>query len=165
MSTPETLWFIFLSGLVAICAMILPGISGAFILLILGKYEYVTGALKNPFLLENILIIAVFLAGAALGLASFARLLHWLFERRHDVTVACLTGFMLGAMRKIWPWKEVLESKIIRGKVHVLAERNILPSAMDGDFWLAFCLAVAGFLAVLMLESLTKSPDADQTWN
>ena len=163
--TPEALWFIFVSGLIAICAMILPGISGAFILLILGKYEYVTGALKNPFALDNMLIIAVFLAGAAVGIASFSRLLHWLFSRWHDLTVACLTGFMLGAMRKIWPWKEVLESKVIRGKVHVLAEQNILPQAFDGVFWLAVALAAAGFLAVLMLESLTKSPDNEQTWN
>ena len=163
--TPEALWFIFLSGLVAICAMILPGISGAFILLILGKYEYVTGALKNPFLPDNILVIAVFLAGAAVGITSFSRLLHWLFQRWHDLTVACLTGFMLGAMRKIWPWKEVLESKIIGGKLHVLAEQNILPPSLDSQFWLAAALAAAGFLAVWALESLTRAPDTEQTWN
>lgn len=153
--TTNALWFIFLCGAVAICAMILPGISGAFILLILGKYHYVTGALKNPFLPENLAVIAVFCAGCAVGITGFSRLLHWLLQRWHTATVAGLTGFMLGAMRKIWPWKEILETRIVSGKELVIRAENVLPPALDASFWAACALMAAGLAAVLLLERLS----------
>lgn len=158
--TPETLWFVFLCGVVSICAMILPGISGAFILLILGKYAYITGAIKDPLVLGNILIMVCFFAGAALGLAGFSRVLTWLFEHYHDLTISLLAGFMLGAMRKIWPWKEALESVEIRGKVHVLVEQNVLPPALDDGFWLAVGLAAVGFVLVMALEAVSRRLEA-----
>ena len=99
--TPNELWFIFICGAVAICAMILPGISGSFILLLLGKYQYVLGALAD-FKMD---IIAVFAGGAAIGLLSFSHFLSWLLRKYHDVTVALLAGFMFGALNKVWPWK------------------------------------------------------------
>ncbi len=151
-TTPETSWFVFLCGMIAICAMILPGISGAFILLMLGKYAYVTGALRNPFDPGSMTVIGVFAAGAACGIVVFSRILHYLLHRWHAATVSVLTGFMIGALRKVWPWKEVLESTQIRGKIHVLREANILPPALDGAFWLAVLLACAGVIAVLLLE-------------
>ena len=156
-ATPETLWFIFLCGVVAICAMILPGISGAFILLILGKYEFITATLKDPFLLQNLIIIIVFLAGCSVGLLGFSRVLNFLLQKFHNLTLGFLTGLMTGSMLKIWPWKEVLESRIIRGKEHVLSTRNILPETLGSEFFMAVSLAVIGFIFVLVLERVSRS--------
>ncbi len=158
-STPEDLWFIFLSGVLAICAMILPGLSGAFILLILGKYEFIIATLKNPFLFENFEIIIVFLSGCAVGLAGFARFLALLLQKYHNLTLAFLTGLMFGSMRKIWPWKETLETAVIHGKLRVLKERNIWPETIDSNLAFAVCLIIAGFLAVLALERLSHVKD------
>lgn len=158
--TPETLPFIFLCGSIAICAMILPGISGAFLLLMLGKYEYVTRTLKNPFVWDNFVVIAVFAAGAATGIVLFSRILHFLLHKFHAATIAVLTGFMIGALRKVWPWKEVLESTVIRGKMHVLREQNVLPGQFDGEVLLAVGLACAGVAIVLMLERLSSGRKA-----
>jgi len=155
MRTPESLWFIFFCGSIAICAMILPGISGAFILLMLGKYEYITGALKNPFLWENLEIILIFLAGAAIGIIVFSRLLHYLLARWHGATVSVLTGLMIGAMRKVWPWKEVLETVVVRGKEHVLRAQNVLPD-MNGELWTALGLMALGAVAVLVLDRVSR---------
>ena len=161
-ATPEELWFVFLSGMIAICAMILPGLSGAFLLLILGKYEYITGALKNPFDPFNLSIIAVFLSGCMVGITGFSRLLSWLLDKYHNATIALLTGLMFGSMRKVWPWKETLATQIIRGKEHVLSEKNVLPETFDGVFWVAVLLAVMGFFLVIFLERQTgghKNPE------
>jgi putative membrane protein len=154
-STPETSWFIFISGLIAICAMILPGLSGAFLLLILGKYEYITGALKNPFLPEHLLIILVFCAGCITGLVAFSRVLNYFLERYRNVTLAFLTGLMTGSMKKIWPWKEVLETRMIREKSHDLVIQNIWPQALDKDFYIAISLAIIGFIVVILLSRLS----------
>lgn len=154
--TPEGLWFIFLSGAVAICAMILPGISGAFILVILGKYALMTGALKAPFEPANLLLILVFLAGALVGILAFAKLLNFLLARYHDLTMAALAGFMLGAMRKIWPWKEVLRTETIGGKPMVVQEANIWPPAIDGEFWAAVGLALLGLAVVLVIDRVSR---------
>ncbi|WP_419787722.1 DUF368 domain-containing protein [Pseudodesulfovibrio sp.] len=155
-STPETLPFIFFCGAIAICAMILPGISGAFLLLMLGKYEFITGTLKNPFLLDNLLVILVFAGGAGIGIIVFSRLLHYLLHRWHALTVSVLTGFMIGALRKVWPWKDVLETAVIRGKVHVLREQNVLPANVDHQVFLAVALALAGVAVVLLLDRLSR---------
>lgn len=152
--TPETWWFLFLSGALAICAMILPGISGAFILVLLGKYQYVLGAVND----RDLLTIAFVGAGAVVGLVTFAQILGWLFKRYHDLTVAVLIGFMVGSLRKIWPWKETVETMIDRhGELVPLVERNILPALnMNGAFnmeivW-ALLLAMAGLAVVLLLD-------------
>lgn len=154
-STPESAWFIFFSGVIAICAMILPGISGAFLLLILGKYQFITGALKNPFLLENIIIILVFCGGCLTGLLGFSRFLSYMMDNHHKGTLALLTGLMFGSMRKIWPWKEVLESLVIRGKTHIISTRNILPAHLDGEFLLTLILAAIGFSVIMILQKMT----------
>ncbi|MCP5498913.1 MAG: DUF368 domain-containing protein [Leptospiraceae bacterium] len=155
--TPETSWFIFLCGMIAICAMILPGISGAFLLLVLGKYEYVTSALKNPFLPSSILIIITFGSGALIGILAFSRLLNYLLKNYHNLTIAILTGLMLGSLRKVWPWKEILETKLIRGKIHVLREANILPVSYDSTFLLAIFLILIGFILVLGLDKIASN--------
>lgn len=157
-NTPDAPWFIFLCGMIAICAMILPGISGSFLLLILGKYAFVTGALRNPLDAGNLAVLGIFAAGAVVGLAGFSRLLSWLLARWHGLTVALLCGFMLGAMRKVWPWKETLETVVIRGKEHILAEQNVLPASLDGEVVLALILMAAGAVFVLALERLTRRP-------
>ena len=157
-STPDQLWFIFLCGLVAICAMILPGISGAFILLILGKYEFVTAALKNPFLPDSLAIILVFCCGCAIGLMGFSRLLNYLLERYANGTLAFLTGLMAGSMWKIWPWKEVLDTVIKKGKPHVVWGGNIWPpQGFSTEVLWAAVLAVIGFIVVLVIEHLSRS--------
>nr|MBF0221810.1 DUF368 domain-containing protein [Desulfobulbaceae bacterium] len=156
-STPEALWFIFLAGMIAICAMILPGISGAFLLLILGKYQFITGALKNPFVTDNIVIIAIFCTGCATGLLGFSRFLSYMMDKHRGATMALLTGFMLGSMRKIWPWKEILESITVRGKVHVLSTKNIIPTAFDSELVITAALALTGFIVVITLQKMTRA--------
>lgn len=155
-TTPEDLWFIFLCGIVAICAMILPGISGAFILLILGKYEFITGALKNPFLPQNLAVLLVFCLGCFLGLVGFSRVLNFLLNRFHNMTLAFLAGLIAGSLQKIWPWKEVLDSQIIRGKLHVIWGRPILPEVIDQGVYLALLMAVIGFITVWVIERLSQ---------
>ena len=160
-STPDSLWFIFLCGLVAICAMILPGISGAFILLILGKYEFVTAALKNPFLPANLLIILAFCCGCSIGLLGFSRLLNYLLQRYANATLAFLTGLMAGSMWKIWPWKEALQTVIKEGRPYVVWGGNIWPPELLSDevVWAAV-LAAIGFIAVLVIERLSRSRES-----
>ena len=106
--TPDALWFIFLSGAIAICAMILPGISGSFILLILGKYQYImsciTGVVSGENVLSNLLILAVFLVGAGVGIVAFSKFLHWLLARWNKETLIVLAGFIIGSLVKVWPW-------------------------------------------------------------
>lgn len=154
-NTPESWWFILLCGMIAICAMILPGISGAFLLLILGKYEYITGALRNPLDLGNLAVLGIFACGCVLGITVFSRVLHVFLHRWHSCTIACLTGVMLGASRKVWPWKEVLETKVIRGKLHVLRDANVLPASFDGEVMLALSLMIAGFVLVMLLDRVS----------
>lgn len=106
--TPEALWFIFLSGAIAICAMVLPGISGSFILLILGKYQYIMGCISNLVsgvdFWANLTIMAVFLAGAVTGILGFSKFLHWLLARWNKETLIVLAGFIIGSLVKVWPW-------------------------------------------------------------
>ncbi len=154
-STPENYLFIFFSGIIGITAMILPGISGSFILLILGKYEYITGAVKAPFAEGNLLILSIFAIGCLIGLLSFSKLLNILLERFKPQMFALLTGFILGALRKIWPWKEILEAKIIRGKTHIVSEANTLPS-LSNETYLAISICLISFVAVMAILSLEK---------
>jgi putative membrane protein len=139
--TPEEAWFIFLSGALAVCAMILPGLSGAFILVLLGKYQFVLNAVIQ----RDIFVLAVLLAGCVVGLLSFVRLLRWLLRRYPDYTIAGLMGLMLGSLRKVWPWK-------VPGE-----EMNMLPASLTGEVWLAIGLAVAGIALVLALDYAASS--------
>lgn len=124
-TTPDDWWFVLLSGAIAICAMILPGISGAFILLILGKYEYITDALHEL----DISIIALFISGCVLGLLSFVRVISWVLHKYYYMTVALLSGFMIGSLNKVWPWKEVISFRIdSHGEQVALQDQSILPT-------------------------------------
>ena len=106
--TPDGLWFIFLSGAIAICAMILPGISGSFILLILGKYQYIMGVISDLVsgveFGRNLLILCVFAIGAVVGILGFSKFLHWLLARWNKETLIVLAGFIIGSLVKVWPW-------------------------------------------------------------
>lgn len=148
--TPETWWFILLSGAIAICAMILPGISGAFILLLLGKYQFILQAVGEL----NIPVILLFLTGAAAGIVSFSHLLSWLLRRWHDGTVAVLMGFMIGSLNKVWPWKEVVETYTdSHGRLQPLVEANVWPEHFD---WQALLLCAAGFALIYGIERAAR---------
>jgi putative membrane protein len=133
----ESLPFVFLSGALAICALILPGISGSFILLLLGMYTIIIPTVKDAlktFQMESLIVTGVFGLGCLLGLALFSRLLSWTFARYHDQTMAVLTGFMLGSLNKIWPWRNVLEYRTnSKGEEVPFIEENVLPAAYQGD--------------------------------
>lgn len=159
-STPDTLLAFFFSGVIAICAMILPGISGSFLLVILGKYEQVLGALSD----RNFLVLFVFGLGTVVGVAIFSRVLSWLFKKHHDIIVAILTGFMIGALRKVWPWKETISTRVnSHGETVPLLEHNVLPEAFTGDVLFSVFLFILGIVAVLGLEKLqvTKEVTTD----
>lgn len=147
--TPTNLFFIFLCGAIAICAMILPGISGSFILVLLGKYFYIMEAVKT----FNIPVMLVFICGAVLGITSFSRILSYALRRFHDTTIAVLAGFMLGSLNKVWPWKETIETYTdSHGVIKPLTEANILP---DQLIWEAVGLMIFGFAIVYFLEKLS----------
>jgi len=148
----DSLPYLFLSGALAICAMILPGISGAFILVLLGSYKTILEAVHE----RNFLMIGTVALGAIFGLLSFARLLKWMFKNFHNATLALLTGFILGSLNKIWPWKKVLETKIFDGKSIDVNFQNVLPHQFEGDPQLiaSIGLAVAGFSLIFILERL-----------
>lgn len=149
--------YVFFSGALAICAMILPGISGSFILLLLGMYRPVLDAIHD----KNIGLLATLMLGAVVGLLSFSRLLKWLFDHYENLTLAVLTGFIIGSLNKIWPWKEVLEAEMINGKLKILKEKSVLPASYEGDPQLAWALllAAAGFLFIILLERLALKKD------
>lgn len=149
--TPVSLIAFFVAGMIAIIAMILPGISGSFILLLLGKYQQVLGAVTE----RNFMALIVFALGAVFGLALFSRVLTWLFARHHDISIAILAGFMLGSIRKIWPWKEVVLTRInSHGEIVPLVEENILPAVFDTSVLVVIFLAVIGAGVVLYLGKL-----------
>lgn len=159
--TPETFAYLFFSGMLSICAMILPGISGAYILVLLGKYHYILNAVNE----RNLYPIVVLGAGAVIGLVSFTQVLGWLFRKYHDVTVAVLIGVMVGSLRKIWPWKIdiswLMDSEknfiLKHGKKIVLEQNNVLPDLFPGGSInpeVLYCtlLLVLGIAGVVLLE-------------
>lgn len=157
--TPNDWWFVMLSGAIAICAMILPGISGAFILLLLGKYQYIMHAVGE----FNIPVIVVFVIGAVAGIISFSHLLSWLLKHWHDVTVAVLMGFMVGSLNKVWPWKETVETYLdSHGVAQPLVQTNIAPGTFEqltGEPSLlvqAILLGIVGFLAIYGIELIAR---------
>ncbi len=144
--------YIFLSGALAICAMILPGISGSYILLLLGMYKPVLDAIHD----KDLKTIGLLGAGAVVGLLSFSRLLKWLFDNYQNLTLATLTGFIIGSLNKIWPWKKVIDSEMINGKLKILQEKSVSPFHYEGEneLFFAVVLAFVGFMFIVFLEKL-----------
>lgn len=150
----DSLLFVFVAGMLAICAMILPGISGSFILVLLGMYIFIIESLSEL----NIAVIATFGVGCVLGLVSFTHLLSFLLKKYHDLTIALLTGFMIGSLNKIWPWKNTLETMLDRhGEVIPKIQENVLPQNMnvaDPQLGLAIGCAIGGFLLIFAIEKI-----------
>ncbi|MDA9057165.1 DUF368 domain-containing protein [Flavobacteriaceae bacterium] len=160
--TSDTNLFLFFAGALAICAMILPGISGSFILVIIGAYAPVLEAINS----RNLKTILIFGAGAVVGLLSFSKLLKWLFEKYHRLTLAVITGFMIGSLNKIWPWKIALTFRTNSKGVKVpLNEESISPFSFDGDPQLlqAIGLMVFGILIILILEKISIKKNTIET--
>ncbi|KAA2215388.1 DUF368 domain-containing protein [Maribacter flavus] len=145
----DSLPYLFLSGALAVCAMILPGISGAFILVLLGSYKTILDAVHEK---DFAIIITVGL-GAVFGLLSFARLLKWMFTNYKNLTLAILTGFILGSLNKIWPWKRILETRVF-GEKTVVIDTNTSPFNYEGDPQILYAIlaALIGFSLIFILE-------------
>ncbi len=160
--TPNSLWFIFLCGSIAICAMILPGISGSFILLLLGKYAFMMSALAS----FDLPVILVFIVGAIVGLLLFSNVLSWFMHKHHGVTISLLAGFMLGSLNKVWPWKVAVQTFIdSNGMVKPLVEKNVLPetfkytNGVEPHVLWAIAFAVVGMVLIILLERVTVTKD------
>jgi putative membrane protein len=150
-----SLLFYFIAGALAICAMILPGISGSFILVLLGAYKPVLDAIHN----RNIKLIGLVAIGAVVGLLSFSKILRWLFDHHKNYTLAVLTGFILGSLNKIWPWKETLSWRVNSHGIKVpFNEQSISPFSFEGDsqLMMAVILSIIGFSVIILLEKLAN---------
>ncbi|KAA1247820.1 DUF368 domain-containing protein [Aquimarina sp. RZ0] len=171
-ASPESLWYLLFCGFIAIIAMILPGVSGAFILLILGAYQTFIDIL-NQFregltsmnfemiwqAFYKILIIAV---GAIVGLKIFSKVLNWMFSKHKNITLGILTGFMIGSLNKLWPWKKVISwRKNSEGLQVPFIEKSILPNHFKGEpqiLWVLLFISI-GFLLILTLERLATKKE------
>ncbi len=150
--TPSNPLFLFFAGAIAICAMILPGISGSYLLLIMGKYQQVLAAINE----RDFLSIAIFGSGIVVGILSFVRIVSWLLNRWRHITLITLTGIMAGALRTVWPWKEVLTTRInSKGEEVPLTQINISP--VDGSLGMAVLFLIVGLIVVIGISHL--SPD------
>jgi putative membrane protein len=166
-ASPDSPFYLLFCGFIAIIAMILPGVSGAFILLILGAYETAINTVNNlvegittgnwDILKDALLNFFMLGIGAIIGLKVFSKALNWMFKHQKNLTLAILTGFMIGSLNKIWPWKNVLKTRINSEGLEVTAlDESILPTSYDGDpnILLAVIFIVIGFATILILESL-----------
>ncbi len=150
--TTEAYWFVFISGVIAICAMILPGISGSFILLLMGKYAFIMKAVTDL----NIPVLIIFAAGAAIGIISFSHFLTWLLKKYYKPTLCVLAGFMIGSLVKVWPWKRVIDEAS-----HI--DRPVLPGQFEtitgepAQLGLALLFIAIGFSIVFIIEFMAKS--------
>lgn len=149
--TPSAPWFIFLCGFIAISAMLLPGISGSFILLILGQYAYIINALGA----FDLAVIATFGAGALAGLMVFSRAIVWLLKHYHQTTLLLIKGILIGSLWIIWPFQERIY-EMVRGKQKLVAANPILPDAVDGTVLASVALMLAGFALVMIISRLAK---------
>jgi putative membrane protein len=154
-STPDALWFTFVSGAIAICAMILPGISGSFILLIMGRYEGILEAVNN----RDILTLTVFALGCIVGILSFSRVVSWLLKKYHAITIGLLAGFMLGSVNELWPWKIVTAYRTSStGEEKPFLTENILPgtyleqTGIEPQILFAIAAFIFGILLVFGIE-------------
>lgn len=169
---PQQLWFVFISGFIAICALMLPGISGSFILLLLGMYAYIVTdnvkALLTHFNTHSLIVTLVFALGCLSGLIVFSRVLSWTFKNYHNPTLAALTGFLVGSLNRVWPWQEVIIQGIdSHGEAVILQTKSVLPTHFatlsnnlvygnNPHTLAAIASMIAGLLLVLLLEWFSK---------
>ena len=152
----ENLFFVFICGIIGISGMMLPGLSGSFILILMGNYELLMVTAVTEL---NLVLLGVFLLGSAFGLMSFSHILAWIFKHYKNPTLALLTGFILGSLSIIWPWKEVAESIIINGKEKIIAYNWYLPNELNTQTVLAILLIIIGVLSVYALENFAPKKD------
>jgi putative membrane protein len=157
LSTPDSLWIVFICGVLAICAMILPGLSGAFLLVLLGKYQFMISAITDL----NVTVIVIFSLGCVLGLMGFARLITWVLDHYHRITVAVLAGFMFGSLNKLWPWRQGLEYVTnTKGQQVAVFDKSILPwhtlsiTGKDPQLFQAILMMSLGLFIVIVLERI-----------
>ena len=152
--TPDGLWFIFLSGALAICAMVLPGISGSFILLILGKYKYIMGCISDLVagvnFGQNLLILGVFGCGVVIGILAFSRFLHWLLARWQKETMIVLAGFIIGSLVKIWPWTNA-EAIVLSQFPELASFGETLPAEVIGQYMASADLHIGGAILFALI--------------
>ena len=156
----DSFLYLVLCGVVAVCSMILPGISGSFVLVLMGNYQLVLRSITE----FNIVNLAAVGIGCVIGLPAFSHFLSWLYKKYKNQTIAALTGFITGSLAIIWPWKNSFDSAgnllsvnnfgaLLSTEVKVFSYERILP-AIDTHFWLAIMLAVLGFLSIYLLEKM-----------
>ncbi|NHN27840.1 DUF368 domain-containing protein [Flavobacterium jejuense] len=167
--SPESFPYLFLSGFLAIIAMILPGVSGAFILLLMGSYQTVIGTINQfreglsnmdfEIIGQALLKLMTFVLGAIIGLKLFSKILTWMFSHHKNITLALLIGFMIGSLNKIWPWKEILETRVnSHGETIPFIEKSILPNYFNGNpqILTAIIMLVCGFMLIFGLEKIAN---------
>lgn len=158
---PDATWYMFFCGMVGITAMILPGISGAFILLLLGRYESITGHIKGilhgDISFDVILSLSVFAAGCLIGLLSFSRILRWLLAKHSDATLALLCGFMIGSLYKLWPFQRDTTPDVEKFKLKVF--ENFIPASIDQNVVFAAILCLIGFAVVMTMDAVGSRRD------
>ena len=156
--TPSSSLFLFFAGAIAICAMILPGISGSYLLLIMGKYQQILEAINN----RDFVSMAIFGAGIVVGILSFVRIVSWLLNRWRHITLITLTGIIAGALRTVWPWKEVLTTRInSKGEEVPLTQINISP--VDGSLGMAVLFLIVGLIVVVGIRHLNPNQSGKKT--
>ena len=149
----DNIFYVFISGAIAVCAMILPGISGSFILLLMGSYSTVIFAIKD----KNLFLLTVFGAGCVVGILLFSKLLKWLFANYEKIIVSLLTGFLLGSLNKLWPWKINTDQLLV---VHSdgdkeFIQNNVMPHLDSGFLWVLLCI-VFGFGLLFSLDFVAR---------
>lgn len=161
---PQQLWFVFLSGFIAICALMLPGVSGSFLLLLMGMYQYIVTdnvkALISNFNTESLVVVIVFGLGCLAGVLTFSRVLSWTFKNYRTPTLAALTGFLIGSLNKVWPWKQVLTSRInSHGEEIAVQTKSILPSSFVGEpqIFMAIVMMLVGFILILAMDKMSNN--------
>lgn len=159
MESPDALWFVFLVGLLAVCAMFIPGLSGVLVLVLLGKYQFIARSLLD----FNLPVILVLLAGCAVGLVGFSRFLTWILDNYHTTTVALLAGFMLGSLNKVWPWREAFEFVTnSKGEQIPVFDKSILPwdyfatTGKDPLVFQAILMMALGVFIIVLIEKIAS---------
>ncbi|MFO8101021.1 MAG: DUF368 domain-containing protein [Dehalococcoidia bacterium] len=150
----EASWYVFLCGIVAICSMILPGLSGSYVLLLMGNYELVVVDAVNDL---DVSILIPMIVGAVAGLLTFSRLLSWIFKRYRDRTIALLTGFIFGSLSILWPWKEEITATLSDGTEKVTGYERYMPDSFGGEVLGAIGLMIAGIVVIWIFEKLAAN--------
>ncbi len=153
----SSFWYLILCGVIAVCSMILPGLSGSFVLILMGNYKLVMIDAVNNL---DLMILLPVVIGAAVGLLGFSYFLSWIFKKYKDQTIALLTGFILGSLAILWPWKHEI-TKAFGEKVKVVGYERFLPEHFNTEVMLAIGYAILGIVSIWLLEKLAQKKTKD----